>query len=157
MKICSKCKVKKPLGDFSNHKGLKDGLECWCRSCKKEYRKKYYHTNNKRILECLEKYRKGNPAYAKEAGWKSQGIGITYEEFLELTQKQNNCCAICGRAAGEGKKCLHVDHCHKTKMIRGLLCHNCNVSLGRFKDDINIILKAIEYLEGWNKGEVDNG
>ena len=67
--------------------------------------------------------------------------GLTPEEYEKLSTKQLKKCAICGA----GKK-LDVDHCHKTKRIRGLLCGNCNRGLGLFKDDPNILQNAIKYL-----------
>jgi Recombination endonuclease VII len=44
----------------------------------------------------------------------------------------------------------HVDHCHKTNKVRGILCNGCNIGLGSFKDDINLLKNAIKYLETSN-------
>lgn len=52
-------------------------------------------------------------------------------------------CAICSRAP---RARLHIDHNHKTKQYRGLLCDNCNLGLGHFKDSPALLAKAIEYL-----------
>ena len=49
------------------------------------------------------------------------------------------------------KKKLSIDHCHNTKKIRGLLCHYCNMALGLFKDNTDIMQKAIEYLKTHQK------
>ena len=46
---------------------------------------------------------------------------------------------------------LAIDHCHSTGKIRGLLCDRCNHGLGHFKDDINLLIKAIEYLNTTEK------
>jgi len=54
-------------------------------------------------------------------------------------------CAICGNPGG--KKRLCVDHDHVTGKIRGILCDNCNVGIGRLKDDIGLLYRAIDYLE----------
>lgn len=74
--------------------------------------------------------------------------GITVEYFEMLLMKQNNSCAICGRT-DDGNKSIfpHVDHCHKTEKVRGLLCLNCNHGLGKFKDDLSILLRACKYLK----------
>jgi hypothetical protein len=41
-----------------------------------------------------------------------------------------------------------LDHCHETGEFRGFLCSNCNLGLGKFKDDPEILLNAIAYLQG---------
>lgn len=72
--------------------------------------------------------------------------GITLEERDQMIVDQNNRCACCG---DEFEKSLHthVDHCHKTLKIRGILCHNCNKGLGNFQDDPVRLEKAKIYLE----------
>ncbi len=57
-----------------------------------------------------------------------------------LYKKQDGKCAICKTH----KEKLYVDHDHETDNIRGLVCHECNVALGRFKDNPAIIQKAID-------------
>lgn len=74
---------------------------------------------------------------------KSFGVSLEWYEMTLLSQ--NGVCKICGST--NKKRRLSVDHCHKTKKIRGLLCGNCNVGLGNFKDDPKLMAKAIEYLE----------
>lgn len=76
--------------------------------------------------------RKDKPVYSKE-------------EYTEMLIKQDNRCAICGSYQDKKKFC--VDHCHKTKKIRGLLCFHCNVGIGHLKDNIQILQNAISYLE----------
>lgn len=71
---------------------------------------------------------------------------ITKEHRLSLQIAQNNSCAICGISNEELKKELNVDHNHETKKVRGLLCNNCNLGLGMFKDNTTHLSMAIEYL-----------
>jgi hypothetical protein len=59
-----------------------------------------------------------------------------------MKKSQENKCWIC-----ESKTSLVVDHDHSTGKVRGLLCSLCNTSLGGFKDNIESLKKAIEYLE----------
>jgi hypothetical protein len=73
--------------------------------------------------------------------------GISYDQLLELYKKCNNRCSICGIEEKDIKGKLHVDHCHDTGKIRGLLCKNCNVALGHFKDNVDLLKKAINYLQ----------
>jgi hypothetical protein len=61
-------------------------------------------------------------------------------------EKQNNTCAICGNI--NTYKSMNVDHNHTTGEIRGLLCHTCNKALGLFKEDLNILTSACNYLKG---------
>jgi hypothetical protein len=75
---------------------------------------------------------------------------MTVEQYEEILAKQNGCCAICesGQADVKGKKInFHVDHCHTTGKVRGLLCHSCNVTIGLMKDSPLLLRKAAMYLE----------
>ena len=70
--------------------------------------------------------------------------GIEEHDYLALLAKQNSRCAICNTdlmVVGE-----HVDHCHTTGKIRGILCRQCNVAIGMFKNDPFLVQKAIDYL-----------
>lgn len=71
--------------------------------------------------------------------------GISQEDKFKLLEQQNNKCKIC-KNTEENLKNWHVDHCHSTKQIRGILCSKCNQGLGLFKDDINLLQSAIRYL-----------
>ena len=59
----------------------------------------------------------------------------------DCLRKQKRRCAICRK-----KKKLILDHCHKKNKKRGLLCNNCNVGLGMFKDSVKALKKATTYL-----------
>ena len=74
-------------------------------------------------------------------------INITRTEYSILLVAQNYKCAICGIDASELSRELSVDHSHETHEVRGLLCSHCNIGLGNFKDDIDVMTKAIEYLD----------
>lgn len=68
------------------------------------------------------------------------------DEYQEMLQMQNNCCAICGITSEESGKKLVVDHSHETLKVRGLLCRRCNSGLGFFRDNQLFLAMAIEYL-----------
>jgi len=71
--------------------------------------------------------------------------GIMEFDYEQLAQKQGNVCAICGLAPTT--KRLDLDHCHSTNKIRGLLCNNCNRGLGHFKNNKDLLARAINYLQ----------
>lgn len=75
-------------------------------------------------------------------------FGITKEGYLELLESQNNCCAICKAPEGEitRNRRLHLDHCHVSNKVRGLLCAKCNQGLGSFKDNRLLLQEASDYL-----------
>ena len=77
--------------------------------------------------------------------------GLTEEDYAFALQNQNYVCAICNQPETRifnGKLTrLSVDHSHKYRTYRGLLCMSCNTGLGKFKDDIGLLKQAIQYLE----------
>lgn len=77
--------------------------------------------------------------------------GLSAAEYAELLDEQNGVCALCGRDSGE--RALSVDHDHKSRAIRGLLCSPCNTGLGVFHDDPQVLRRAIEYLEAHRRGQ----
>jgi Recombination endonuclease VII len=95
-----------------------------------------------------------SPVCAEEAADRNylEGTyGITLEYYRSLLESQDNLCRIC---KGPGFKLqpkqrilLVVDHCHKTNIVRGLLCHNCNRALGLLKDSTTNLREALSYLE----------
>ena len=64
--------------------------------------------------------------------------------MLDALENQEGC-AICGEETESGQR-LHIDHDWKTNKYRGMLCQRCNVGLGTFKEDVNLMQKAIDYL-----------
>ena len=81
-----------------------------------------------------------------------RSYGITLDDYKQMITEQKNSCAICGTINPGGKhKQWSVDHDHKTNKVRGLLCKSCNIALGEFQDDIDVLQKAVLYLQK-NKG-----
>lgn len=72
-------------------------------------------------------------------------FGITPEQYDAVSEKQGGVCAICQRVSPDGRR-LHIDHCHKTRKVRGLLCHDCNRGLGMFRDSVALLNRAVEFL-----------
>ena len=68
-----------------------------------------------------------------------------------MFEKQNGKCAICNFEFSLGRNNqANIDHNHKTGKIRGLLCKDCNITLGNIKEDINILNTMISYINYWS-------
>lgn len=89
-------------------------------------------------------YQKAHPDLNRNRQFRKK-YGITLKDYKVMVENQNNLCKICNQLE-PGKKLLGVDHCHKTKKIRGLLCSKCNIGLGFFKDNVENLKRAVEYL-----------
>lgn len=76
--------------------------------------------------------------------------GISLDEYEEMLLSQRGLCKICElpeRHMKRGKVCaLSVDHDHKTGVVRGLLCNNCNRALGLFGENASVLESARRYL-----------
>jgi hypothetical protein len=73
-------------------------------------------------------------------------FGITLAQYNAVLEFQGGKCAICNRPVREFKTRLAVDHSHTSGLLRGLLCWRCNKALGVFRDDLNRLRAAVEYL-----------
>lgn len=116
---------------------------------KEKMAKNPWHIRNKEYRKIRDKkYREQNKEKERIRARKNQIrlYGLTEEEYDKMFQHQKGCCLICGLHQDNFKKSFHIDHCHTTGKIRGLLCRNCNVGLGHFKDSIELLNKAIKYL-----------
>lgn len=77
------------------------------------------------------------PYYERKSSYHKN---LTNQEVKDY--KKDKCCEVCGTTEN-----LHLDHDHKTTNIRGVLCHNHNVGLGFFQDNIEYLEAAIKYLK----------
>lgn len=112
-------------------------------------RRAYYLKNKERELENNRKWVKNNPEKRKNISLRAQLkrlYDITPEEYNELVAAQDGKCGIC-----EKQTKLHVDHCHKTKRVRMLLCNKCNTGIGLFNESVDILQRAIKYVELHNE------
>ena len=94
-----------------------------------------------------DKHRKWNRKATRH--WRLKKHGLTLEAFEAILRAQGGRCAICRieSPAGRGRGGWCIDHDHETKKIRGVLCHNCNVSLGLVGDSVATLAAMIQYLE----------
>lgn len=75
--------------------------------------------------------------------------GIAPEQVQELLAAQGGACAICRRPLvwPFSRKRTHIDHCHRTGKVRGVLCSSCNRAIGWLGDTAEGVRRAVVYLE----------
>ena len=131
MKRCPVCKTEKNLDQFWKGQYL-------CIPCQKHKQKNSWESRSpKKRLEQHLKYK----------------YGVTHQEFLNAWDSQKGCCAICDVELPDlmtyenRRRKYAIDHNHETGDFRGILCLNCNSLLGMAKDSVDVLAKAISYLE----------
>jgi hypothetical protein len=173
-KLCVTCVQHKPTSCFHKAKKEKDGLQYNCIECSKKYHAKRYIEQKDKLKAQLKKYKienkekleiasllwkKNNPDKVKKyqrATNLRKNFGISLDEYEQMLMAQNNLCAICEKPETfihhqtKEPARLAVDHCHATGKVRKLLCKSCNTALGLFKDDVNAIANAVQYLKDHN-------
>ncbi|MGW4225581.1 endonuclease VII domain-containing protein [Streptomyces bauhiniae] len=174
MKRCSRCGETKPRAAFARNRAARDGLQAYCRPCWAEYHQARQLAKGKNVRPRVEtpeghKFCRRCGEIKPHAEWHrnataSDGLstsckacraakgradhlkrqyGITEAERDAMIASQRGLCVICLDAPA-----VHVDHCHKTGRVRGVLCFNCNSGLGLLRDDPDTARRAAAYLEG---------
>lgn len=141
---CVDCRIKSNIGKVSKlRKGStpdENGNKI-CSKCLVSQPKENYTVNNSNT-DKLESFCKN----CRRFKLLKETYNITVEDYNNMLDKQENKCFCCERHIDDLKKNLHVDHCHKTGKVRGLLCYNCNSALGSVRDSVEILKKMIIYL-----------
>ncbi len=115
----------------------------------------YYANNRVKNLSRYHEVYKQSPNHRRNAYRYTifYKYGLSEDDYDRLYTEQQGLCLICSAAIRNGFEdgakltAAHVDHCHDTGRVRGLLCHFCNCGLGNFKDNRDTLVKAIEYLD----------
>ncbi|GAB2576131.1 recombination endonuclease VII [Paractinoplanes abujensis] len=126
-KWCPDCDTIKRLIEFARTAAKKTGYHSYCLTC---------HTA--RGVESKNRLYGGTREYHLRHRY-----GIGQADFDEMLWRQFGVCAICHAPDPQ-----HVDHDHRTGEVRGILCFNCNGGLGQFRDNLDYLTGAIEYLKG---------
>ena len=124
MRFCTICEQEKSLAEFGTYKTRgKTYIRQRCRECLRDYDR--IHTHKR--------------------------YGITPEQYAEQLAAQHGVCAICKQpetTVQRGRVLqLAVDHDHVTGQVRGLLCMQCNQTLGKVGDSVERLKAMIFYLE----------
>ncbi len=73
---------------------------------------------------------------------------MTPEDWELKFESQGRCCASCRADQPGGHHHWHTDHCHDTRMVRGILCHVCNTGQG-LTDNPALLRAKADYLDRW--------
>jgi hypothetical protein len=125
-KYCPDCDQVLPHAAFGSNRSTKDGLTSYCKTCHNERGRRNVQRNHGSTRSYHLKRR----------------YGITAADFDRMAADQGGTCAVCRE-----RPPVHVDHDHATGAVRGLTCFNCNGGMGQFRDRVDIMRKAIDYLE----------
>lgn len=177
-KLCRGCGRDLPLSGFASDRNRGDGLQPRCRDCVAAYSSDHYRRRQaargkvvKEKVEVPEGWKlcrqcgevkphsdwhknatasdglstrcKACRAIQGRAGHLKRSYGMTEAERDEMIAAQGGVCLICLKAPA-----VHVDHCHTTGRVRGVLCFNCNTAIGKLGDDPDAARRVVSYLEG---------
>ncbi|MEU6027833.1 endonuclease VII domain-containing protein [Streptomyces tauricus] len=177
-KRCSGCERVLPLAAFARDRNRLDGLQVRCRECVAEYGAAHYRRRreaegkavrekvdvpaghklcrtcgevkphrewhrNSSASDGLSTRCKACRVVQGRQGHLKRQYGMTEAERDEMVAPQMGLCVICLKAPA-----VHVDHCHETGRVRGVLCFNCNSAIGKLGDDPDAVRRAAAYLEG---------
>jgi len=131
------------MGDSEQHRGKP------CKDC--GGKKGPAYALQLRCFRCTQR-RKQAARKSAHARRIQAAYGISGEEYDAIHEAQGGRCAICPRARGLSRR-LAVDHDHELEgregsraSVRGLLCGRCNDMLAHVRDDVSVLVKAVEYL-----------
>ncbi|MFD8633071.1 MULTISPECIES: endonuclease VII domain-containing protein [unclassified Streptomyces] len=177
-KWCRGCSRDVPLSGFALDRNRGDGLQPRCRECVAEYSAAHYRrrqaekgkivkekvdvpAGHKLCRQCgvikpHSEWHKNSSAsdglstrckacrvVQGRAGHLKRSYGMTEAQRDEMIAAQGGVCLICLKAPA-----VHVDHCHTTGKVRGVLCFNCNTAIGKLGDDPDAARRVVSYLEG---------
>jgi hypothetical protein len=142
---CKKCgKIKR--GRYLDKRQNK--VYSYCKPCRNELSNIRYHNKREHIRQQANKWHLQNGVKKARLRHVKNKYKLSEVDYVKLEQDCNNQCMICHGSPDRNYLC--IDHDHKTKKVRGLLCTRCNAGIGNFKDSLRLLESAIKYLENFN-------
>lgn len=174
-KVCTRCHKRKNTTDFGTKNKALGLTHTRCKDCRREingslpkryllsdvsrecvacrrflpatefaFKNKDCQRRQSRCRPCMKEYNEHNGVwdllYSRHR--------ITKTQYTAIYEHQMGRCAICGTVkSGVGQNKLYVDHNHNTGVVRGLLCMSCNTALGHFRDNRELLVRAVDYLD----------
>lgn len=156
-RTCRTCGETRPIEQFREHGGGKQGRRWSCIPCQLADRRRRYAARREYELARARAWQVANRDrtrgydrkryYANLARqMRTSRYGLTPDDYFALVEKQRGVCAICKQTCEATGKRLAIDHDHVTGNVRGLLCFHCNSGLGKFRENPALLQAAIDYL-----------
>lgn len=146
MKQCRICNEEKSFDEFYKNIKSSDGRQYRCIPCTKLTVIEWQKENPEKYNEKRFKYLKSKYASRRDKRLLKE-YGINQQQYNSLFSSQNGMCAVCCAEQITLSKPLYVDHDHLSGLVRGLLCQHCNTGIGMMRESIDLLKKAISYLE----------
>jgi Autographiviridae endonuclease VII len=113
------------------------------------YDKQWRDKNREKVRQtALASYYKHRDKVCAAAGWRNvrRIYGISRDQYYAIVELQGGGCGICGKTQGEHGKRFPLDHCHEIGLVRGVLCEECNLLLGKIEDKKDWVAKMQRYI-----------
>ncbi len=148
-KVCPRCDTEKPFEQFPKNRRTKTGTGSYCLPCSAEIVRLRRQTPEGAQVhrDASKRWREANVTRQADnnANWR---YGLEHGGYAAMLAKQDGKCAIClTTEPGSRLARFHVDHCHSSEVIRGLLCERCNRGLGSFLDNPDLLIRAAAYVQ----------
>lgn len=130
-RVCKVCDARKPMVEFYRCGPSREYRSRTCRGC-----------------WAVRDANRGSAAWSDEVDREyrlRQTYGISSEQYDKAMARQNGRCAIC-QVEFDDDVIVHLDHCHDSGKVRGLLCMGCNRAIGYFGEDVESMRRAITYV-----------
>lgn len=140
LKLCRICLLEKHMDEFDKKGAYKKSI---CKPCRSDYYKSYYKIGDNgdkqraRTRKNREELKSSDPIEYHARRYKTSREWLAY-----VYSRSEGICEICKSAPHD-----HIDHCHLSGDVRGLLCKSCNIGLGLFKDNTTYLSSAVLYLQ----------
>lgn len=141
-RVCTSCNKFLLWKFFHRLSSHSTGHACQCKYCRNSGRKSRAKFT-RAVSKELGTLPRNHPEYSSDYMYKWR-FGISLEGVRKILLGQGGCCACCSRELSEKK--MHLDHCHITGMVRGVLCNPCNTGMGKLGDTSDSVMNAVNYL-----------
>lgn len=126
-RVCTRCQADTPIAQLVPGKKFHGGYMPFCKPCRALRVKELRNSDPNRRRHHIAAVIKSKLLNT---------YGMVTADYEQMVKDHGDCCALC-RSSDKGRnarfRTWNIDHCHETDLIRGLLCHDCNIKLGHYE------------------------